>query len=310
MNKGRWGFVVVTAESTSRVRQVYLSGIILIVFTVISFIGIVGMANLVWVSGSYASTKFGVYEARRENRGLLMKIKFLNKFIGKENQKIHELVAFEDKIRLQYGMNKISEDVRKAGVGGRPGRDEILLSNMLDPVLIKAEAVRESLVVLLRKSELQDSTLSQVTDNVNRIHKKWSQRPSIWPTQGRVTSPYGYRFHPIARHMLFHDGMDIANKTWTPIYASASGIVKYVGVKEYYGKVIKINHSEVNCETIYAHLHQTAVTTGQVVKRGDLIGYMGNTGRSTGPHLHYEIRINNHHTNPMSYILPADAIID
>lgn len=310
MNKGRWGFVIVTTHSMSRVRQINFSTILLIALTILTCCGFFGMARLVWITGSYASAKFGVYEAKRENKGLLMKIKFLNKFIGKENEKINGLVAFEDKIRLQYGMNRISEDVRRAGVGGRPARDELLFENILDPVLIRAEAVRESLVVLLRKSELQDSTLSRVTENVNRIHKKWSQRPSIWPAQGRITSYYGYRYHPIEGHRLFHDGLDIANKTWTPIYATANGIAQYVGVKEYFGKVIKIKHSEVNCETVYAHLHQFAITTGQVIKRGDLIGYMGNTGRSTGPHLHYEVRIDKHTVNPLSYILPTDAIVD
>lgn len=310
MNKRQWGFVVVTAQSLSRVRQIYLSGIVLISLAAFCGVGMVGMARLLWFSGSYLNAKFGVYEARRENRGLLMKIKFLNKFIEKENDKIGGLVAYEDKIRLQYGMERISEDVRKAGVGGRPAREEMILANMLDPTLIKAEAVRESLAVLLRKSELQDSTLSRVNEHVTRVHKKWAQRPSIWPTQGRVTSPFGYRFHPIVGHTLFHDGIDIANKIWTPVYATANGIVKTVGMREFFGRMISISHPESDCETIYGHLHQTAVTAGQSVKRGDLIGYMGNSGRSTGPHLHYEVRYNKTPVNPLSFILPTDAIVD
>lgn len=310
MNKRRWGFVVVTAQSMSRVRQVYFSGILLITLCVISCIGIIGMARLLWFSSSYAHAKFGVYEARRENRGLMMKIKFLNKFITKETDKINHLVAFEDKIRLQYGLERISDEVRRAGVGGRPPREKMMLSNMLDPVLIRAEAVRESLEVLIRKADLQDSTLSRVTDNVVQIHKKWSQRPSIWPTQGRVTSYFGYRFHPIAGHTLFHDGLDIANKTWTPIYATANGIVHFVGLRDYFGRMVIINHPESDCQTVYGHLHQSTIVEGQVVKRGDLIGYMGNSGRSTGPHLHYEVRVDNHAVNPLSYILPTDAIVD
>jgi hypothetical protein len=310
MHKKRWGFIIVTAQSMSRVRQVYVSGIILIALCFFSVIGIIGMARLAWFSSSYAHAKFGVYEAKRENRGLMLKIKFLNKFITKETHKINQLVAFEDRIRLQYGMDRISTEVRRAGVGGRPSREDIMLTNLLDPILMRAEAVRESLEVLIRKADLQDSTLSRVSDNVARIHKKWSQRPSIWPTQGRITSYFGYRFHPIAGHTLFHDGLDIANKVWTPVYATADGIVKYVGLKDYFGRMISIEHPESDCKTIYAHLHQTAVVSGQVVKRGDLIGYMGNTGRSTGPHLHYEVRINKKAVNPLSYILPSDAIVD
>ncbi|MBN1760466.1 MAG: M23 family metallopeptidase [Chitinispirillaceae bacterium] len=310
MYKKRWGFVIVTAQSMSRVRQVYISGIILFILGIVSCIGVVGMARLVWFSGSYAHAKFGVYEARRENKGLMMKIRFLNRFIAKETDKINQLVAFEDKIRLQYGMDRISNEVRRAGVGGRPSREDLMLTNLLDPVLMRAEAVRESLEVLIRKADLQDSTLTRVTYNVAKIHKKWSQRPSTWPTQGRITSYFGYRFHPIAGHTLFHDGLDIANKVWTPIYSTADGIVHFAGNKDYYGRMVAINHQASDCQTIYGHLHQTAVVAGQVVKRGDLIGYMGNTGRSTGPHLHYEVRISKKPVNPLSYILPTDAIID
>lgn len=310
MMKRPWCFVFITAQTSSRVRHVYLSGVVLIALATISCVGLTGMGRLLWCTGSYLHAKFGVYEARRENRGLLMKIKFLDKFIAKETEKINELVAFEDNIRLQYGMERISKDVRMAGVGGRPTREDIIFENVLDPVLLRAEAMRERLTVLLRKSELQVATLSSVADKVGTIHKKWSQRPSIWPSQGKVTSPFGYRYHPIAGHILFHDGIDIANKLWTPIYATADGIVKSVGIQDYYGRMVSIGHPEGECLTVYAHLQQTSVTEGEVVKRGDLIGYMGNSGRSTGTHLHYEVRVNDRPVNPMSYILPTDAIVD
>jgi len=311
MKKLGWGVVVVTAESLARVRHASMSGFFLIALLVIGIIGFVGMGRLLWFTGTYATAKFGVYEARRENRGLLMKVQFLNKFISQENSKIHDLIAFEDNIRLQYGLETISDDVRKAGVGGRPSPTELLLSNMLDPVLIKAESIKESLTVMLRKAELQDSTLTHVTDDVNLIHRKWSQRPSIWPTNGRITSPFGNRFHPIVGQVMFHDGIDVANRVGTSVYATADGIVKFVGLKDYYGKMVMLNHAESGCETVYAHLNQSLVTSGQFVRRGDLIGYMGNSGRSTGPHLHYEVRENgNRPINPMNYILPADVVVD
>lgn len=311
MKKMGWGIVVVTAESLARVRHASLSGLFIISFIIVALIGFAGMGRLLWFTGTYASAKFGVYEARRENRGLLMKVQFLNKFIDQENSKINDLITFEDNIRLQYGLESISEDVRMAGVGGRPSPAELLLSNMLDPVLIKAESVRESLSVMLRKAELQDSTLTRVSDNVTSIHKKWSQRPSIWPTEGRITSPFGNRFHPILGQTMFHDGIDVANRVGTPVHATADGIVKFVGMRDYYGKVVMLNHSDSDCETVYAHLNQSLVSSGQFVRRGDLVGYMGNSGRSTGPHLHYEVRANgNKPINPMNYILPSDIVID
>jgi murein DD-endopeptidase MepM/ murein hydrolase activator NlpD len=310
MKKMNWGFVVVTAESLTRVRQINFSTIFLVIVLAITIAGFAGMGRLILFTSTYASAKFGVYEARRENRGLMMKIKFINKFIDQENQKIYDLVRFEDNIRLQYGMDKISEDVRKAGVGGRPSPEELLLSTLLDPVLIRAESIRDSLSVMLRKTQLQDSTLSRVTDNVTKMKKKWAQRPSIWPTDGRVTSYFGNRFHPIEEQVLFHDGLDIANKTGTPIYAPADGIVKFVGIQENYGRMITINHHDSNCETIYGHLQQAEVSSGQIIHRGDLIGFMGSTGRSTGSHLHYEVRVNEHAIDPFNYILPTDVVVD
>jgi murein DD-endopeptidase MepM/ murein hydrolase activator NlpD len=310
MNHKRWSIVVVTAQTSGRVRQIHLPAMVLLLITIIGCAGFVGMARLLWYTGTYANAKFGVYEAQRENRSLMMKVKFLDKFVAKENDKIESLIAFEDNIRLQYGMNHISADVRMAGIGGRPTPEETLLSNILDPVLIRAEAVRESVSNLLRKSELQDSTLSQVAGNVKAIHEKWAQRPSIWPAQGRVTSYYGLRFHPIEGRVLFHDGLDIANKSWTPIYSAANGVVKFVGTMDFYGRVINIRHPQSGCETVYGHLSQIVVTSGQAVKRGDLIGYMGSTGRSTGSHLHYEVRTDSRAVNPLSFILPTDAIVD
>jgi murein DD-endopeptidase MepM/ murein hydrolase activator NlpD len=292
------------------VRQAYFSSLVFVLFAVISVLGIAGMVRLVYIGTSFGVAKFGVYEARRENDGLLSKVKFLSRFMAKEAEKIEKLVEFEDGKRLQYGLNKISNDVRQAGVGGLPESSEMMITSLLDPVLLKAEAVKDSIIVLLRRAELQDSTLSQMTNCVQQLHRQWSQRPSIWPTNGRITSAFGYRFHPIIQENTFHEGIDLANKVGTPVYATADGTVEYVGARDNYGKIIILKHTEYACETIYAHLHQASVNKNQVVNRGDLIGYMGNSGRSTGPHLHYEVRTQNRCVNPLSYILPTDAIVD
>jgi hypothetical protein len=156
------------------VRQIGFSGLALALFTVISVLGIVGMVRLIKIGGSYTVAKFGVYEARRENDGLLSKIKFLGRFMAKEADKIEQLVEFEDAKRLQYGLNKISKDVRQAGVGGLPESGEMMLTTLLDPVLLKAEAVKESIIVLLRRAELQDSTFTQMSSCVEILHKQWS----------------------------------------------------------------------------------------------------------------------------------------
>lgn len=125
-----------------------------------------------------------------------------------------------------------------------------------------------------------------------------SHIPSIWPTTGVVSSPYGLRWGGTD----FHPGMDIANDMGTPIVATADGVVEYAGWNSGgYGNMVDINHGN-GIMTRYGHASQVVVSTGQQVKRGQLIAYMGSTGFSTGPHVHYEVHINGNRVNPISYL--------
>ena len=122
--------------------------------------------------------------------------------------------------------------------------------------------------------------------------------PSIWPTNGVVTSPYGLRWGGTD----FHPGIDIANDLGTPIVATADGIVEYAGWNAGgYGNMVDINHGN-GIMTRYGHASQVVVSNGQYVKRGQLIAYMGSTGFSTGPHVHYEVHVNGQRVNPISYL--------
>ena len=125
-----------------------------------------------------------------------------------------------------------------------------------------------------------------------------SRIPSIWPTTGVVTSPYGLRWGGTD----FHPGMDIANDMGTPIVATADGVVEYAGWNSGgYGNMVDINHGN-GIMTRYGHASQVVVSAGQQVKRGQLIAYMGSTGFSTGPHVHYEVHVNGNRVNPISYL--------
>ena len=122
--------------------------------------------------------------------------------------------------------------------------------------------------------------------------------PSIWPTTGVISSPYGLRWGGSD----FHPGMDIANDMGTPIVATADGTVEYAGWNSGgYGNMVDINHGN-GIMTRYGHASQVVVSTGQSVKRGQVIAYMGSTGFSTGPHVHYEVHVNGQRVNPISYL--------
>jgi murein DD-endopeptidase MepM/ murein hydrolase activator NlpD len=117
----------------------------------------------------------------------------------------------------------------------------------------------------------------------------------------RVSATFGYRTHPITHKRQFHTGIDLAARTGTKIYATADGVVEYAKNRGGYGKLIMIDHS-FGFKTIYGHLSRYAVKSGDYVMKGDLIGYVGSTGRSTGPHLHYEVRYLQKWLNPKKYI--------
>jgi hypothetical protein len=303
-------FVFVNPRSGSRVRQVTMRHVLVYLFLFCMLAGTAGAARLLWFSASFGWGKIGLHKERCENEGLMVKIDFLDRYLAKETRKLDSLVAFEDFMRLTYGMEAISTDVRKAGIGGVPSPGEEAEVNITDPQLKKSAAVQEGLSMLLRRAQLQNSTFGETGEHVERLYKFWSQSPSIRPADGYVTSGFGYRTDPMSGEILFHDGLDIANQTGTPVFAPADGIVKASGVFQDFGNAIIISHSESGIETIYGHLDKSSVKAMQSVKRGDLIGHIGSSGKSTGPHLHYEIRKNGCAVNPVSFICPADRITD
>ena len=310
MKKLKWNFVLADARNSDNMRAVKLSGFVVLVSLIAALVGIIGFGRLVYMTSSYALTAFDASECRRENDGLKKKIESLEKFVTKETETISQLVAYEDNARLKYGMDAISSDVRKAGVGGLPSNDDILFASMLDPLIVRAESLRLQVTSLYHRAELQESTFGQLTETVQKMDSRWSKRPAIWPTNGRLTSNYGYRIHPFTGMRLLHEGLDIANSIWTPVYATADGLVKESSSQTSFGNVVKISHNNGEFLTLYAHMQKAAVTVGQAVKRGDVVGYIGNTGRSTGPHLHYEVHRNDRVVDPMEFIVAVDQVVD
>lgn len=131
--------------------------------------------------------------------------------------------------------------------------------------------------------------------------------PSRMPLEGaQLTSGYGMRSHPVLGGRRQHQGIDLAAPTGTPVYATADGVVGRADWYSSYGLYISVNHGAA-METRYAHMSRLAVTAGDFVKKGDIIGYVGSTGRSTGPHLHYEVRVEGVAVNPIPYMVESET---
>lgn len=131
--------------------------------------------------------------------------------------------------------------------------------------------------------------------------------PSIWPVPGRINSPFGRRIDPFHGGGSFHPGIDLSAQSGTPVVATADGVVVNAGWLGGYGKRVEISHGKNGLSTIYAHLTEVFATPGQVVRRGEVVGRAGATGRATSAHLHYEVRFHGTQVNPYKYLRQADV---
>lgn len=161
---------------------------------------------------------------------------------------------------------------------------------------IQARTVLESLD---REMSVRRQSLNELRHVIAENMSYMAARPSIWPAYGFVSSGFGYRFTVFG--WGHHDGIDISGRVGTPIVATADGTVTFAGWREGYGRTVIIDHG-YGWSTVYAHCTKLAVELGDRVKRGEVIGFIGSTGRSTGPHLHYEVRVNGRVVNPRYYL--------
>jgi len=162
--------------------------------------------------------------------------------------------------------------------------------------------LQQKLTWLKEEAVLQERYLRELTGIVGERRAQWASTPSIWPVRGWVSSGFGRRVSPFTGEDMMHGGLDISAPMSTPVKAPAAGTVIAVGPEKSLGNVVVVSHG-YGFKTLYAHLSKLRVRNGQTVKRGDVIGEVGNTGLSTGPHLHYEIELNGAAVDPLKYII-------
>lgn len=208
---------------------------------------------------------------------------------------------FDTKLRLMMNMDKEPTEV-----GGRGGPRAEDFSTTYLPLHRQELLARKMHVFLNQLAE--DVRLEEVRQQ-DLLHAMRSNRdalsalPSIWPVEGFISSSFGGRSSPFSgKRGEFHKGLDINNRMGTPILATARGTVSFASPDGAYGNSVEVSHGG-GIVTKYAHMKNYVVKQGQWVRRGEVIGYVGMTGRTTGPHLHYEVRLNGLPVNPMRYIL-------
>ncbi len=231
---------------------------------------------------------------RQQNDEMRTQLGSLNEKLNLVQARLEEIHE-KDNVLYRSILNEkeISDDTWQAGVGG----SEKYVETTVEELNETSRRVEE----LTYKLELQSKSLDKLMTSSEKMKEKLKRIPSIRPVAGGVVSGFGNRIHPINKVRHVHTGIDFMAKTGTPVVATADGEVVVSGIKgNGYGIHVDINHG-YGYLTKYAHLSKVSVNVGQKVKRGDVIGYTGNTGLSKGPHLHYEIEKNGQKINPIDF---------
>ena len=187
-------------------------------------------------------------------------------------------------------------------ISGEPGIGGGDPSDGGEPQAVPPSLSRGAMESLADKAESVEKNLGSLVGMFESQAARLATTPTIWPAQGWVSSPFGYRIDPFTGRRAFHRGIDIATNHGNPVAAAADGTVTGVSFDKFYGRMVVLSHGS-GVVTQYCHLDKYVVKPGQKVRRGDIIGNVGKTGKALGPHLHYEVRINDTSVNPYNYIL-------
>lgn len=235
---------------------------------------------------------------RAENQHLATKYEELRWALAETGDRYDKLVQKEIALRAVFDLPEISLEERQLGIGG-PGAKIITPVSESQQLAYITEAEVDR---LLRLSRFELEKYEEAEEDLKNLKDRLDHTPSIWPAKGWFSRGFGMKDDPFTGYTQLHRGIDVANYNGTPIIAAADGKVTKTGSFGRMGKMITIDHG-YGFVTRYGHLSSIDVKKGQRVKRGEVIGKMGSTGYSTGPHLHYEVWRNGKVLNPMSYIL-------
>jgi len=241
---------------------------------------------------------------RRNNARWVSRMEVLNRRLDGYESTLKALESRNDDIyRSIFGMSEIPDELRHSGIGGLSRYDYLADAQPGSP--LRSTAVR--LDNLTKESYVQSKSFDEVATLSRRAGDMASCIPAIppfSPEKGKYTlsSPFGYRNDPLSGETRYHDGQDFAMKPGTPVYTTGDGVVEYVKFSfTGYGNEVLIDHG-FGYKTRYAHMSIISVAEGMKLKRGDCIGESGNSGKSTGPHLHYEVLYRDERVNPMNYL--------
>ncbi len=276
------------ASTPGKLRKLVVPAYLLQGIAILAFIGIVTVAGAI---GSYSRMlwKVGNYNALRHDQETLKKqYRALQTTVKDTNQRLDSLQSLATEVAMTYGVmryhpaafDQMDSAATPEDAFDRSVQQYSFLKRNAAAIAVSAGGLR-----LMPASAFADSMYT----------------PSIWPVLGHITDGFGERLDPFSGEGAFHTGVDVGTDYGAPVHVTADGMVLEAGQHSGYGRVVIVDHG-FGITTWYAHLSSYAVVPGTRVKRGEVIGYTGVSGRSTGPHVHYEVRMNNAPVNPWRYM--------
>jgi hypothetical protein len=282
-------FVVVLAHSLrGRLRRVHIPHHAVYVILALALFGCFSVFGFV---SSYVRMAWKVAnynDLKREADGLRTRYQNLQKVVNQTNEQMASLQMYAQEVSVAYGIKQKLE-----------GPSDISAEGRLVPTF--AESVAE--YNFLRTA----NSLSLPNAYARRRLQPVSAKPSIWPVNGTLRGGFGERTDPFSGEGAFHKGVDISAPTGTPVRATANGLVVHADWSGAYGRMVVVDHGN-GVQTCYAHLSKFYVRTGQEVRLGQVIAAVGSTGRTTAPHLHYEVRVGGAPMNPYRYHLAKSSL--
>ncbi len=298
--------IIIVSDATSTNKELVLSSKFIrnSLVAVVLLVALFGFVIFDYLTLSIDKQKMGrlVVENKRKTKVITE----LTKNVERTQRSLSKMENFKKRILIAAGLTSPSA-LKEIGTGGGPiadiSTDVELVERNLDMNLPKSKTdiLEESRNNSLNAKKMENA-LQFVENVIDKQKVRLASTPSIWPTRGYLTNSFGRRIHPLTGKRSFHYGQDIATQSGNKVIAPANGVVLVAEYREYYGKMIIIDHN-FGYTTRYGHLSAFNIKEGDRITRGQVIGFVGNTGRSTAPHLHYEVRFMGKAVNPMNFII-------
>ncbi len=300
--------VLIVPDGDARVRRVHFPALL-----VPAVLGLAVAAVTFVAAGAYAyfTNHSRLEEVASERTALVARTEAqrgqIELFAGRIKElegRLGQIQALDRKVRAMANLRDQREAATPApmfGIGGSTVDEGRWAYSLYDVEHALRDEMQSELDRLAVEVSVQEQSLKELSQSLLTRNLREAHMPSIWPTRGLVTSVFGERSNPISGARQFHEGLDIATGVGTPVYATADGIVIFVGRHGGLGRMIMVSHGN-GLRTRYAHLSRTTVNVGDRVTRGTKVGNVGMSGSSTGPHLHYEVLKAGVPVNPRRYI--------